>query len=211
MSPRAIKNFKPLKDMQVLIDTMLPFSEQGFSRPHKKFYFKTHGVDVIYLILEGTIFLHRVSDGMVVASGHAPLLIGLTNDTLMGDSVYYFTAGTDISYTVLPLLTAMNIIKENKLWQSYSNLQSYLLKFLSANGAEIAALSAYEIICNQLRNLMQESDDIRLKITASTYIQERTRLSRSRIMNILSQLKSGEYIMTSNGMLTSINKLPEKF
>lgn len=211
MCPRSIENFKPLEDMQILIDAMLPFAEVRSSRPHRNFYYTENGESIIYLILKGTIFLHRLSDGMVVSTGYSPLIIGLTNEILMGEADYFFTPETDISYAVTSLKKAKEIIKEKNLWQSYAAHQSYLLKYISIHNARITALPAYEIIRNQLLNLLHEPDEIRLNITAAQYIQARTRLSRSGIMKILSELKTGNYITILEGTLVQINKLPNHF
>jgi CRP-like cAMP-binding protein len=211
MCPRSIESFKPLEDMQNLIDAMLPFAQVRSSRPNRNFYYSERGQSIIYLVKEGTIFVHRISDNMVVATGYSPLIIGLTNEILMGEADYFFTAETDLSFAVISLKKAMEIIKEKNLWQSYSAHQAYLLKYITLNSARIAALPAYEVIRNQLLNLQQEPDEIRLNITAAQYIQARTRLSRSGIMKILSELKSGGYISISEGTLLDISKLPANY
>lgn len=211
MCPRSVRNFKPLKEMQILIDAILPFADVRVGQPHRSFYYTENGVNIIYLVLVGTIFIHRSSDGMVVATGYSPLIVGLTNEILMGEADYFFTTETDISYAVTPLHNAKDIIRDNNLWKDYSIFQSYFLKYISINSAKNTALSAYEVIRNQLINLMHEPDEIRLSITAAQYIQERTRLSRSGIMKILSQLKIGGYITTSEGKLMDMIKLPVNF
>lgn len=211
MCPRSIMNFKPLEDMQILIDAMLPFAQIHSSRPHRSFYYTEKGESIIYLILEGTIFLHRSSDGLVVATGYSPLIVGLTNEILMGESDYFFTTETAIDYAVISLQKAKSIIRDNELWQNYASHQSYLLKYISIHNSKTTALPAYEIIRNQLLNLLHEPDEIRLNITAAQYIQARTRLSRSGIMKILSELKTGNYITILEGILVQINKLPSHF
>ncbi|HEO9918192.1 TPA: helix-turn-helix domain-containing protein, partial [Enterobacter asburiae] len=45
----------------------------------------------------------------------------------------------------------------------------------------------------------------------SDYILEKTRLSRSRVMKILGDLRIGGYIEINRGILKKINKLPEKY
>lgn len=197
--------------MQILIDAMLPFAEVRSSRPHRNFYYSERGESIVCLILEGIIFIHRISDGMVVSTGYSPLIIGLTSEILMGEADYYFTSESDISYGIISLKKAREIIKDKNLWQSYAAHQSYLLKYISINSAKTTALSAYEVIRNQLLNLLREPDEIRLTITAAQYIKERTRLSRSGIMKILSELKAGNYITISEGTLVQINKLPSHF
>lgn len=71
--------------------------------------------------------------------------------------------------------------------------------------------TAYEVIRTQLIQLMAEPDEIRLNMTIESYIRNKTKISRSAIMNILAQLKSGEYITTHRGILVNIAKLPHKF
>ncbi|MCU6398542.1 helix-turn-helix domain-containing protein [Enterobacter quasiroggenkampii] len=58
---------------------------------------------------------------------------------------------------------------------------------------------------------MKEKEELRLSINASDYIQEKTHISRSRVMKILSDLKTVEYIEIKRGILTKIIKLPESY
>ena len=58
---------------------------------------------------------------------------------------------------------------------------------------------------------MNENEDLRLLTNACDYIQEKTLLSRSGIMKILSDLKQGGHIVIERGILLEIKKLPEKY
>ncbi|MBE0398486.1 helix-turn-helix domain-containing protein [Citrobacter amalonaticus] len=51
----------------------------------------------------------------------------------------------------------------------------------------------------------------RVGIVTSTFIIDRTGLSRSRVMYILKQLKAGGYIKIIKGVLLEVNSLPKKF
>ncbi|MGQ4695155.1 helix-turn-helix domain-containing protein [Enterobacter asburiae] len=42
-------------------------------------------------------------------------------------------------------------------------------------------------------------------------MQEKTHLSRSRVMKILSDLKAGDYIEIDRGILKKINRLPDNY
>lgn len=75
----------------------------------------------------------------------------------------------------------------------------------------IAQLSSYEIIRLQLLELMQEPERLRLNVTAANYIQNRTYLSRSGIMRILSQLRDAQCITLQRGVLLEVHSLPPKF
>jgi len=58
---------------------------------------------------------------------------------------------------------------------------------------------------------MTEKEDLRLSVNACDYIQEKTHLSRSRVMKILSDLKTGDYIEIDRGILMKINRLPDNY
>jgi hypothetical protein len=76
---------------------------------------------------------------------------------------------------------------------------------------KISALSSYEIICYQLYELMDETEEVRNNVSIVSYILSRTFLSRSSIMKILAQLKTGNYIETEKGLLRAINNIPSKY
>lgn len=71
--------------------------------------------------------------------------------------------------------------------------------------------TAYEILRFQLLELMSEPVEFRENISAAQYIQQKTRLSRSSIMKILSQLKQGGFVRLENGTLKEICHLPLKY
>ena len=58
---------------------------------------------------------------------------------------------------------------------------------------------------------MSEDESVRGSITAERYIRNKTPLSRSGVMKILSSLKSGGYINIEQGKLISIGVLPKKY
>ncbi|MCU3137330.1 helix-turn-helix domain-containing protein [Enterobacter cloacae] len=59
--------------------------------------------------------------------------------------------------------------------------------------------------------LMNEDEALSAYINVSDYILEKTRLSRSRVIKILGDLRIGGYIEINRGILIKINKLPEKY
>ncbi|WP_235426146.1 helix-turn-helix domain-containing protein [Citrobacter braakii] len=52
---------------------------------------------------------------------------------------------------------------------------------------------------------------MRNNVSIVSYILSRTFLSRSSIMKILAQLKTGNYIETEKGLLRAINNIPSKY
>ena len=55
-------------------------------------------------------------------------------------------------------------------------------------------------------------DEARLRISILDYIQDRTLLSRSSVLNVISALKKGQYIdFKRGGYLVAMGELPESF
>lgn len=67
------------------------------------------------------------------------------------------------------------------------------------------------MIRQQLLKLMDEDEHYRSSITAERYIREKTQLSRSGVMRILADLRTGGFIDIEEGKLIRINKLPAKY
>ena len=65
---------------------------------------------------------------------------------------------------------------------------------------------------DHLQEMSQLPEETRMRISILDYIQERTHLSRSSVLNVLSALKNGNYIeFKRGGYLVNLNKLPERF
>lgn len=112
---------------------------------------------------------------------------------------------------MLALASFNQIIANDNLWEHFAGLLMYSASRVYEHCAMISQLSAYDIICTQLVELMQEPESIREHTTAANYIKSRTWLSRSGIMRILSELRTGGYITMQRGVLQEINHLPLKY
>lgn len=206
-----VKSVKPSDDIKKLIDTLIPFAEVREVLANKKIPHTNKKNGDIYLILEGSIDIHRVRDSMVMTTAKAPIILGLTNQTVADSDEFFFSTQTRAVFGIIPMKTFKEVVEKAGLWGSYATYLTFIIKYMSVHSSEITALSAYEVIRNQLINLEGESDDFRLITNAAQYIQERTLLSRSGIMHVLSQLKKGGYIIIENGVLIKILKLPQKY
>ena len=67
------------------------------------------------------------------------------------------------------------------------------------------------MIRQQLLNLIEEDERYRAAVTAELYIREKTHLSRSGVMRILADLKTGGFIEMEEGRLIKIHKLPARY
>lgn len=211
MESSMIKSIKPIDDIERLMTALIPFAEIKEVAPNRKFPYTNDIIGDAYLIIEGIVNVHRVHDGMLMASAKAPVILGLTNKMLNNSDAFFFSTKTRSVFGMIPITLLKDRIGQEDLWECYSTYLMYLIKYTHIHSSQITALPAYEVIRNQLINLVEEHDNVRLNTNAAQYIQERTMLSRSGIMSVLSQLNKGGYIIIKKGVLTHIDKLPKKY
>ena len=163
-----------------------------------------------YLILNGQVTVHRQSDDLAMATITGPSLVGIGNLYQMQMDGYIKTlVACDI--VILKMDTVANIVNTHHLWELLAKHMMVIAGKLFHSSEQLSAPSAYEMVCAQLKELLSESPRVRENITAERYIRDKTHLSRSGVMRILSALKEGGFIEIHRGVLTRIIKLPEKF
>ena len=163
-----------------------------------------------YFLIKGSLSLHRRGDGMILTSEVAPFVFGLSNQYSVSDNMYLKVL-EQATYLKTPLAAVNEAIRTQGLWEPMAKLLLYTTARVFDHCSRTQLMSAYDIICYKLHELMNESETIRQQTTAASYIKSRTYLSRSGIMRILSELKTGGYIQLEKGILQSIIYLPKKF
>ncbi|MBE4810073.1 MULTISPECIES: helix-turn-helix domain-containing protein [unclassified Enterobacter cloacae complex] len=162
------------------------------------------------MLYSGTCLVKRSSDSLVLSTITAPCLVGL-HDIYHEKSDVLIHAVSDIEYGITKAKDFFNFVDENHLWKEISYMLMISTTRFSEYQKETVGISNYELICNLLMSLNNESFEIRATTSALEYIQERSSLSRSGIMKILASLRDGGYIVIKKGLLIKINKLPKGF
>ncbi|MEZ6879020.1 helix-turn-helix domain-containing protein [Enterobacter asburiae] len=169
-----------------------------------------NGQGMCYLILEGTVAIYRRSDDMMLSTARSPAVFGLANLT----DIYFNDYIKTVSPCLIGTLTTARvneIIKDKALWGLLSKQLMFVYSRLYNNVMPQGAPTAYEMIRQQLIKLMEEDESYRSSVTAERYIREKTQLSRSGVMRILADLKTGGFIEIEEGRLIRINKLPARY
>lgn len=162
------------------------------------------------MLQRGSIAMRRRGDGMVVTSERAPFIFGLENQPGISDTMYlHCLEECDIRF--ISLEQANTIVATENLWKAFVHVLIYTTSRVFEHCTQVHHMSAYDIIRYQLYELLKESEEVRMSTTVAKYIKSRTYLSRSGIMRILSELKTGKYISIDNGILKGINYLPKKY
>lgn len=201
---------KPLAEIELLLRHLSPQANKIETKNRQSLNYIAGGQHNCFLLHKGSVTLYRNIDGMVLNSESAPYIFGISTQLLESDYLYIRTqASSDVS--VISIDKANKIIAKHDLWQSLSTLLIYTASRVYDHCTKISSLSSYEIICYQLYELMSEPEEIRNSVSIVSYIKSRTFLSRSSIMKILAQLKTGNYIVTEKGFLKAINNIPSKY
>ncbi|HAT1622037.1 TPA: cyclic nucleotide-binding protein [Raoultella planticola] len=200
---------KPFLHIETLNKHVLPAAERlVIGRGDVVHYYK-EDIRQCFLLLHGSVALHRRGDGIVLNSESAPFILGVSSQF---SSEHLYVRALETSEIARVSLDCFNnIVDQQNLWEHFSKLLIYTASRVYEHCAQISQMSAYDIIRFQLVELMQEPDAIRQKITAAAYIKSRTYLSRSGIMRILAELRTGKYIIMERGVLLDINHLPRKY
>lgn len=206
----SVTALKPVLHIQAILDASQTAHEVRTAPPGRRFQLMTQGKAQCFLLHKGSCIISRADDALVISTIASPNITGV-NDLIPPEANVLIVASTDIEYSLIPLDTFLAFIEEHQLWKQVSYLLMFYSSRLYEHQRTNAGLSTYKIITHLLQTLSNEDFDVRAMTTAVEYIQERTFLSRSGIMKMLSELKAGGYIVLSRGLLIKINKLPDKF
>lgn len=124
---------------------------------------------------------------------------------------FYMQAHSDVEYEILSNKSVIDIIERENLWKEAAYFFMFGVQRLLEAHQTSAGRTTYELIKQNLMSLMAEKDELRMMVNACDYIMDKTHISRSRVMKILSDLKTGDYIVIERGVLIKINKLPETY
>ncbi|MGU3415395.1 helix-turn-helix domain-containing protein [Enterobacteriaceae bacterium C34A] len=163
-----------------------------------------------YVITEGMFSIYRETDDLMMAAIKWPALAGFSTFTLNNDATYIKTI-TPCKIAVLAKSQAEKIIDQHNLWKLLALHRGETLRKLYYSHTSLITPTAYEAIRIQLLLLMNEPEEYRLSVPVEGYIRQKTLMSRSGIMKILSQLRQGDYIQVENGKLISVNRLPDRY
>lgn len=200
---------KPFRHIEAVIKHVLPAAERVVIGRGDVVHYYKDDIRQCFLLLQGSVALHRRGDGIVLNSESAPFILGVSSQ--FSSEHLYVRALETSEIARVPLDCFNHIVAQLDLWEHFSKLLIYTASRVYEHCAQISQMSAYDIIRFQLVELMQEPDAIRQKITAAAYIKSRTYLSRSGIMRILAELRTGKYITMERGILLDINHLPRKY
>ncbi|MDY0972468.1 winged helix-turn-helix transcriptional regulator [Siccibacter turicensis] len=190
---------------QRLLDELLPLAQIKRYPKGTRLNLGSGAEQTCYMVVNGWINVYRAADDLLILSVPGP--------TLMGIAIHeaYIITSTPCSIAAMPVEELHRHVQEKNLWEQLARHIMVLTHKLYVYSRKLSAPTAYEIICNQLVELINEPESLRKEIAVERYIRDKTHLSRSSVMKILSSLRAGEYIVIDNGRLVEIRHLPSKY
>lgn len=219
---KSLKHHVVHEAIERIQNALLPVcGKKNVYSARKKINYMTEGEMSIYILAHGQIEICRSSNHISIEDVFAPSIIGIVNAHANfyeldfynnEDSAYYAMTLTECVFYTCSLRDFVSIIDKENLWHDIARILASIIHTLTKREKMLAGTDAYKKIKYLLIELSRYPDDVRRKKNIQSFIHNRSGLSKSRIMKIISSLKDGGYIDTLYGRLVSIKKrLPESF
>ncbi|MBC1188321.1 winged helix-turn-helix transcriptional regulator [Kluyvera sichuanensis] len=202
---------RPEQSIQRLTALLQPIAEKMKVVPRKRMTWTHKNQPQLFLFLEGELSILRASDGLLIVTVYDPHLFGIA-EMIQPVRGHLLRAESESTILRVDAQTAMQLFREEGVWEDVASVLSYHTAYLFYRDALVVQQRTYSVIRNHLQEMILLPEETRMKISILDYIQERTHLSRSSVLNVLSALKNGHYIeFKRGGYLMSVSSLPEGF
>ena len=202
---------RPELSIQRLTEVLVPIAEKVKIVPRKRIMWTHKNQPQLYLFLEGELSILRASDGLLIVTVYDPHLFGIA-EMIQPVRGHLLRSETESTILRVDAQKAMEVFRQQGLWEDVASLLSYHTAYLFYRDALVVQQKTYSVIRNHLEEMNLLPEESRMRVSILDYIQERTHLSRSSVLNVISALKKGDYIdYQRGGYLTTVKNLPERF
>ena len=202
---------RPEQSIQRLTALLQPIAEKMKVVPRKRMTWTHKNQPQLFLFLDGELSILRASDGLLIVTVYDPHLFGIA-EMIQPVRGHLLRAESESTILRVDAQTAMQMFRDEGVWEDVASVLSYHTAYLFYRDALVVQQRTYSVIRNHLQEMILLPEETRMKISILDYIQERTHLSRSSVLNVLSALKNGHYIeFKRGGYLMSVSSLPEGF
>ncbi|MEG1211374.1 MAG: helix-turn-helix domain-containing protein [Leclercia sp.] len=206
-----IPPIRPEASVQRLTAVLEPIAEKMKVIPRKRMTWTHQGRPQLYLFLQGELSILRASDGLLIVTVYDAHLFGIA-EMIQPTKGHILRAESESTILRVDAEQAAELFREQGLWQDAAAVLAYHTAYLFYRDALVVQQRTYSVIRSHLLEMMLLPEDARMRISILDYIQDRTLLSRSSILNVLSALKRGDYIsFKRGGYLLDLKSLPESF
>lgn len=197
--------------VQALLDRLEARLSYRVYQPGYRFIYSFDNQDYCLFLRSGIINMYRQPNDILIEFIDAPSMRGIIPIHPGSKSVFTLKVVTPAEIAILERNEFYALLTELNLWETFSHhLQSICSATIEAM-LKLTSPSVFDIVRNQLYELMEKPTEVRENITIESYVRGKTRVSRSSVMKVLADLKTGGYITVENGILKGINKIPRRY
>lgn len=189
-------------------DRLVAASESA-SEPHQTIevargtLFDTIQTGALHVVYRGACRVEHRRTGLTLGIVHAPYLAGVL-EAIRGDGELVYECKATSAAIEFGVQDWKAMVERCGLWKDVAFIIATYLQAISMRTAYLTASTAYEVVCNTLHLLEGHPDEIRTELAAVNFVLERTKLSRSIVSKIISDLRAGGYIEVDRGRLIAI-------
>jgi hypothetical protein len=189
---------RPNEAIERLVTALTPLGNPLEIAPRKRLNWESGGTPFIYVFLKGEISISRASDGILVATVTEPHIFGFAE---MFHPMRSNMMRAEIACQMLRVDgdKAEQAIERHGLWRDVAEMLAFHTNAMLYRDLLIVNQRTYPIVCHYLRELDSQPEETKSRVNILTYIQQRTGLSRSSILNIVSSLKTERFIDFDRG------------
>ncbi|MCS2153108.1 helix-turn-helix domain-containing protein [Scandinavium goeteborgense] len=165
----------------------------------KRLALSLQGKKYLYILLSGEISLLRKTDLLLLGSISEKYIFGLTGLFFSPKNETILRTDTACQMVKIEVKEAASIIAQCGLWYHVSEILSFHIKYMIHRDAMLVNKRTREVVIGYIEEIARMPDDERSKIKMLQYIQERSGISRSSIMNIIAEMRNDNVIHTRRG------------
>ncbi|MDX6018933.1 helix-turn-helix domain-containing protein [Scandinavium sp. V105_16] len=199
---------RPDEAINILINALQPLGERIHVIARKRIGWGTREKPYIYLVIEGEVSVLRLSDGLMLGSTREPHVLGFT-EMFFPVRSNQIRAETECTLIRIDASRVISEIDRLNLWRAVAELSTYHTTYMVYRDLQIVNQRTPPVVYQYLQEMDQLPDEQKHRINILSYIQERTGLSRSSILNVVAWLKKHKYIdYQRGGYHLKVNNLP---
>ncbi|MBB1200487.1 transcriptional regulator [Enterobacteriaceae bacterium 89] len=201
---------KPLNDFSQLDKYLSSSAVKQTIPPLTKLIYAADEPKII-VFSQGIVKIERSKEDLLVGMCSAPMILGLPGLFSPSRERHQFTALTSCQMYQLEIRKCKEVLDKHKLWPYAFNWLSWQYRMQELRDVQLIGKGSYSQIRATLQSMAQWDETLLGRIGVMSYIQQRTRISRSVIAEVLAALREGKYIEMEKGKLLSINRLPLEY
>ncbi len=195
----------------ILLQKMSPWLEYKTYAAGHRFTRSVKEQSKCYIVRTGAVSVHRQPDDILIDYIPAPTIRGIIPIPDEFESLYVIKIFEEAEIAIIDIDIFEILLSELNLWEPFARHLQLLAGLAPEVIFRLNSRRIYEAVRMQLYELMAKPESIREQIIVENFIRAKVQASRSAVMHILSELRKGEYVVIENGVLKSVNSIPERF